>query len=346
MHIALAGRFPSTDAGNGYLYRVDFHNRRTVVREECAQGKCDATPRLRLSTLATPRERQQMDIGAAQCVRSSHRQTLSELVGDFAKGATDAAIVSAARIEESDAAALSTLVRGFPTRQVVGLIGDVSEKDALRAVLIFGRVGIHAIVDVRAANGWRDFRDVFNCASQPNAFIRDAVAAILAEIGDHESAAINGRNEFFRLAFSTRVTNAKDLAKRLGVLPSTLMSRFFRAGLPSPKRYVATARLVWAAHLGESPAMSVAAIADRLNASSPQSFHRVVRSLMRMSATEFRNAYSGPAMLQVFRAQLVTPYRDALHRLDPIAESGDTFTLKRIGNRPSTSRTTFPGRAA
>jgi AraC-like DNA-binding protein len=231
-------------------------------------------------------------------------------------------------------------------RQVVGLIGEVSEADAFRAALLFGRVGVRSIVDVRAANGWRDFRDAFNCSSQPNAFIRDAVAAILAEITDDRNGSPNGRNEFFRLAFSPRVTNAKDLAKRLGVLPSTLMSRFFRAGLPSPKRYVSTARLVWAAHLAESPAMSVAAIADRLNASSPQSFHRVVRSLMKMSATEFRGAFTGTEMLEVFRAELVTPYRDALRHFDPIAENGDAFTIRRTVHRAAPGRATFPGRAA
>jgi AraC-like DNA-binding protein len=286
-----------------------------------------------------------MDIGAAQCVRSWHRQTISEIANDFASGIADGAVISAARASDTDVTALAALVRGFPMRQVVGLIGEVSEKDAFAAALLFGRVGVRAIVDVRAANGWRDFRNVFNCASQPNAFIRDAVAAILREIASGNSEACDGRNEFFRAAFSPRVTNAKELSKRLGVLPSTLMSRFFRAGLPSPKQYVATARLVWAAHLAESPAMSVAAIADRLNASSPQTFHRVVRSQMRMSATEFRRAYTGGMMLDVFRAKLVTPYLRALQSFDPLAESGEAFELNRCGAKTA-ARTSFPGRAA
>jgi AraC-like DNA-binding protein len=123
-------------------------------------------------------------------------------------------------------------------------------------------------------------------------------------------------------------------------VPSTLMSRFFRAELPSPKRYVAYARLVWAAHLGESPAMSIAAIADRLNASSPQSFHRTVRTLMATSAAEFRCAFNGARMLERFRAELVTPYRDTLRRFDPLA---DTIGVVRPR---STTRNAEQGRAA
>ena len=44
------------------------------------------------------------------------------------------------------------------------------------------------------------------------------------------------------------------------------------------------ARLVWAAHLGESPAVLTSAIAYRIGASSPQSFNRTVRNMMGMTA--------------------------------------------------------------
>jgi len=295
---------------------------------ECLRATCDGTARFRLSTWATERERQQIDAGAVECVRTTHCNTLSEVVADFTNGRADGALISAALITSESLPTLRALVRGFPTQIVVGLIGEVSEGRAVRAAVLFGQVGIRAVADVRNAQGWREFRNVFDCGSQPDQFIREALAVVLCDIGESENVNSDGRNEFFRLAFSPRVTSAKELAGRLGVLPSTLMSRFFRAALPSPKQYVAYARLVWAAYLGESSGMSIAAIANRLNASSPQSFHRAVRTIMRMSAAEFRYFYNGARMLEMFRSRLVTPYRDTLRTFDPTADSGPTFPTR------------------
>jgi len=88
--------------------------------------------------------------------------------------------------------------------------------------------------------------------------------------------------DFFQTLFrcSPRVATVRRLSAALHVLPSTLMSRFFRAGLPAPKRYLAMARLVRAAHLFESRGFSVANVANHLDYSSPQSFGRHVRVLM------------------------------------------------------------------
>ena len=51
--------------------------------------------------------------------------------------------------------------------------------------------------------------------------------------------------QFFDALFKAppRTSTVRELARTLGVLPSTLMSRFFRARLPAPKRYLAYARL-------------------------------------------------------------------------------------------------------
>src|SRR6185503_16340949 len=90
-----------------------------------------------------------------------------------------------------------------------------------------------------------------------------------------------------------RLSTVRVLSHQLGVLPSTLMSRFFRAGLPAPKRFLAMARLVRAAYLFENRGLSVANIANHLEYSSPQSFGRHVRTLLDMTAMEFRAQYDG-----------------------------------------------------
>ena len=153
---------------------------------------------------------------------------------------------------------------------------------------------------------------------QPDGFMRTALTTVLADVGGQQVPSAR----FFCAAFAPRTRSAKQLAAALGVHPSTLMSRFYRAGLPSPKTYVTHVRLLWAAHLGESPALSIGDIADRLEASSPHSFGRTVRLVLALTPTDFRRRYNGPAMLDRFRDQLIAPYRDKLRTLDPVGDAG------------------------
>ena len=98
------------------------------------------------------------------------------------------------------------------------------------------------------------------------------------------------------------------------------MSRFFRARLPAPKRYLLAARLVRAARLFENAGLSVANVADALEYSSPQSFSRHVRAVLRLTAGQFRRRYDGEGMLGRFRAELVTPYASVLRTFAPWRE--------------------------
>jgi transcriptional regulator GlxA family with amidase domain len=93
------------------------------------------------------------------------------------------------------------------------------------------------------------------------------------------------------------LTTVRQLARRLGVVPTTFMSRFFRAGIPAPKKYLATARLVRAARLLENPGYSLTQVAFLLEYSSPQSFSRHVTHSLHCGAAEFRKTYNGEAML-------------------------------------------------
>ena len=132
---------------------------------------------------------------------------------------------------------------------------------------------------------------------------------------------------FFQSLFLSTpdVCTIRRLAIRLSVESSTLMSRFFRARLPSPKRYLATARLVRASHLFENRGFSVANVANHLQYSSPQSFGRHVRALLNMTAMEFRERVDSAAMVEHFRKELVHPHIDKLRRIRPLARpSGAT----------------------
>jgi AraC-like DNA-binding protein len=97
-----------------------------------------------------------------------------------------------------------------------------------------------------------------------------------------------------------------------------MMSRFFRAGAPTPKRYLAMARLVRAARLFENAGFSIANVANHLDYSSPQSFGRHVRTLLHITAGEFRERYDCATMFARFRTDLIVPYVDALRQLRPL----------------------------
>ena len=72
------------------------------------------------------------------------------------------------------------------------------------------------------------------------------------------------------------------------------------------------------ARLFESPGLSVPAVANTLEYSSPQSFGRHVRTLLRLTAVQFRDQYDGPAMLHRFREELVLPFLPSLRQFNPL----------------------------
>jgi hypothetical protein len=60
-------------------------------------------------------------------------------------------------------------------------------------------------------------------------------------------------------------------------------------------------------------------VANHLDYSSPQSFGRHVRTLLHITAGEFRSTYDGERMLQRFRRELILPNIGLLQRLRPLA---------------------------
>lgn len=269
-----------------------------------------------VTTCLAPRERSRVDVVGDGRFSSVHRDTLDAVRHDLADGAADGALVSAAVVHPTDIPKLAALVRGFPAALIVGLVGDADERGALAGALAFGAAGVRVLVDGREAAGWRELRAAFLPKRVCEAGRRSGLLEIVRELGD----APVGLVRFFDAVFDPDATSMRRLADRFGICPSTLSSRFYRAHLPSPKRYLVFGRLVRAAYLLESPGLSVSAVADRLDASSPQSFQRSVRTYMGMTATQFREQYSGAAMLAHFCRTLVTPYAAKLRTFDPFTD--------------------------
>ena len=265
-----------------------------------------------VATMLDPAERARVDAAGIGVYRALHRDSLDDVFRDLRERQIGAVLVSVCRCADHDAAKIARLVREFPRVPAVALLTQL-EQQTPRAVLALGRSGIRAIVDVRQPTGWRELRAVL-AEGRSDDIQRLALARIAEDLPNAHADC----QQFFELVFRPRaIGTVRALARALGVLPSTLMSRFFRARLPAPKRYLATARLVRAARLLENPGLSVASVANHLDYSSPQSFGRHVRTMMQLSAVEFRERYDGEGMLRRFREELVIPHAVVLRAFSP-----------------------------
>lgn len=283
-----------------------------------------------IATLLTPAERTRVDAAGEGCYRTLHRESVEDVVQALRSREVHAVLVSVT-CAGHQSARVASMVREFPRIPAVALLSELEARTP-HTVLTLGQSGIRRLVDVRQASGWRELR---------GALMADAGDAggrgVLGELRLDLAGAPDDCWRFFQTLFtcSPRIGNVRELGRELGVLPSTLMSRFFRASLPAPKRYLAMARLVRAARLFENSGFSIANVSNHLEYSSPQSFGRHVRMLIGITAGEFRHRYDGAGMFERFRDELVLPYLSALRALRPSSAPPGwvTVTLGRHARR-------------
>jgi AraC-like DNA-binding protein len=271
---------------------------------------------LAVTTILTPAERRTVDAAGEGSYRTIHRDGLAELVGDIKSRRADAVLLSVARCDGPMQTGISAMVREFPRVATVALVSQASP-DAPRIALTLGTSGITQLVDIREPTGWHELRRLL-LSSRGGEVQRESLAQLAIDLaGVHPQCW-----RFFESLFLAppRPPTVRALSDTMGVLPSTLMSRFYRSGLPAPKRYLAVARLIRAARLFENPGFSVANVANHLDYSSPQSFGRHVRTLLGITATEFRVRFDGDGMLRYFRETMVLPYLPELRRLRPMGQ--------------------------
>ena len=270
-----------------------------------------------VATILTPAERSRVDAAGEGLYRSIHRDSVDDVIRDVREARADAVVVSVSYCEKTSANPVATMVREFPRVPTLALLSELGPRTP-HTLLTLGTSGVRRLVDVRDASGWRTLRSALTdeCGNSIQRFA-------LGKLADDLKGAPDDCWRFFEALFLSppSVTTVRKLSRNLGVFPSTLMSRFFRAGLPAPKRYLAMARLVRAANLFENQGFSVANIANHLEYSSPQSFGRHVNSVLGLTAQEFRQRYDGEGMLDRFRRELVLPHVHGLKRIRPLAHT-------------------------
>ena len=278
------------------------------------QTSSEARSLLPVSTILTADERLRVDAAGQGLYRTLHRDSVEDVLRDLKAHQIGAILVSVNRCRPQEASTVGKLVREFPNVPALALLTD-AQGSAAQAVLALGQCGVRTLIDVRDPSGWRQLRNVL--LSDPMTPIQRLAAARLGE--DLAGVRDDCRQFFLALFLSpARICTVRMLARMLNVLPSTMMSRFFRASLPAPKKYLAMARLTRAASLFENSGLSVANVANQLDYSSPQSFGRHIRTIMRMTAVEFRDRYDGEGMLQRFREELIIPYSSILRDFSPL----------------------------
>jgi AraC-like DNA-binding protein len=267
-----------------------------------------------ITTLLTPAERLRVDAVGEGYYQTLHRETVDDLIRDLKSHPVHAVLVSVT-CAGAHATRVASLVREFPRVPAVALLSELEVRTP-HAVLALGQSGIRRLVDVRQASGWRELRGALMAESGSS-----GQRSVLGQLAVDLAGAPDDCWRFFETLFtcSPRVGNIRTLARHLGVLPTTMASRFFRAGAPAPKRYLAMARLVRAARLFENSGFSVANVANHLEYSSPQSFGRHVRTVLHLTAGDFRHRYDGITMFERFREELVLPYLGVLRMLRPLS---------------------------
>jgi AraC-like DNA-binding protein len=178
---------------------------------------------------------------------------------------------------------------------------DASASETLRSL---GAMGLRQVVDITGPAGWQRLRQLLAApVTRAAARIQGPVLGALGDVpGDLRL--------FFEVLvrLAPDITTVRTLCRSCDVRPSTLMSRFARAGLPSPKSFLASVRLLHAAHLLEAPGRSIADVAYRLEYSSPQSFGRHIRAMLGITSLEFRRRFPFPAALARFLDLMILPY--------------------------------------
>lgn len=268
-----------------------------------------------VSTILTPLERARVDAAAQGLCDALHRESLDEVMADLRQQKASLVLISVTRYGTQSSSRVAAMVREFPRVPAVALLTE-TQNSTPHATLALGQLGIRTLVDARLPAGWQTLRNLL-AVQGSNDLLRSALAQISLDLPGVSKDCWR----FFELLFDTspKISTVRQLARHLNILPSTLMSRFFRAKLPAPKRYLSLARLIRVARLFENPGLSVARVANHLDYSSPQSFGRHVRTVMRMSPVTFRTTYDGQGMLQFFRTDLVLPYVDVLSTFRPSA---------------------------
>lgn len=285
-----------------------------------------------IATVLDPHDRFRLDAASLGRFTTIHADSIRDAIRAVRERPVDAVLLSAGYVPRDQVPKVATLVRAFPAVRTLAVVSRHDARASER-LLELGASGVRTVVDLSQRDGWIHLRDQLTHPTSPtSARILGRLMPVLAEAPD------DCRMWFESLVrLAPGITTIRALCRYYRLPPSTFVSRFFRAGLPSPKRYLARVRLLYVAALLETRGFSIADAVYRLEYSSPQSFGRHLRAHTGLTASEFRRRVSFAQALDEFQAQLVVPFREVLRVFHPLETQGQ----EAAGHRPQDP----PGRA-
>jgi AraC-like DNA-binding protein len=266
-----------------------------------------------VATVVEPNLRSQVDAAVGESFNAVHANSLGEAIRAVREGPVQAVFVSPGCVRREELPGVATLIGGFPGVSTVALVSRHDSASSER-LLELGAFGVRRLVDLSVRDGWRYLRDLVSHPSSPTA----------ARIFSRLIPALGQPTEDCRAVFEVVVRLAPGLPKvkmltdQLEIHSSTFTSRFYRAGLPSPKRYLSAIRIIYAAAFLELPGLSLSDVAYRLEYSSPQSFGRHLRTVMGTTAGEFRTRYPFQQALGEFLERLIVPFQHTFSTFHPL----------------------------
>lgn len=267
-----------------------------------------------IAAVLDPYERSRADAAGSGCFALVHRDSVREALRVVRERRVDAVLVSVNRCAGEAPALLEQFSRAFPSVPTVALMTRRQPGD-IEALLRLGATGVRQVVDATEASGWRRLREVLG--TPPAERAQAILGPVLQELGSITSGNRRFWEELVRTAPET--TTVRRLARALSVTPSTFVSRFVRAGLPSPKDHLVAVRLCYAARLFDEGDLTISDVAYRLDYASPQSFGRHLRIVLGITPSEFRSRFPFCAVLQRFIDHYVIPYKGTWKTFRPLS---------------------------
>ena len=265
-----------------------------------------------VATVLDEVDRSRIDAVAGEYVATVHAKDMDEAIRAVRERPISAVLVSPQYVSRRDITGVARLVREFPGIPMVAFLSQ-SNPSCSEKLLELGMSGVRSLVDLSRRDGWHRLRSVVGRHGT------STTSMILAGIASALSGATPDTKRFFEtlVILSPTTPTARGLISHLQVRASTFTSRFFRARLPSPKRYLSATRLVHAAGMLEIPGLSIGDIAYRLDYSSPQSFSRHVKACTGMTAGELRERVNFGSALEDFSSRLILPFRATFRTFHP-----------------------------
>jgi AraC-like DNA-binding protein len=265
-------------------------------------------------TIVDSAMRSVLETASAELFTCVHASTATDGLMAVRTHGARAVLLSPCVVAGDTDVAMRRLVQGCLCVSVVAVLGDewaTAHQDLLR----LGACGVRRVANLAEREGWNRLRALLaEACDDTTAVIASRIEAALT------FASEEARQLLVRLVLAAPGTaTVRALSQSLGVHWSTITSQFFRAGLPSPKKYLAMTRLLFAAAYFEMDGVSIVAAASRLGFSSPQAFGRHVRLVMGLTAGEFRTHFTFEEAMKHYVDRLIAPYPEALVSFHPTA---------------------------